>query len=126
MKFIPLRDLKKGTYQAQVTNCIETKSQNDNEMLKVTITIWDTDGQKHSMNDNLFGFKLKNFCDVANLNDAYETGEVTIAQVIGKECLVSVDEESYINKEGSTVKATKIKKYLAQPANAIVDDAIEF
>lgn len=126
MKFTPMSELSKGTYQAQVTHAEEKISAAGNEMLKVTMMVWDNEGHKHSLSDLLFGFKLKNFCEVAHLEEEYKSGEIFPNQIVKKEMLISVDEEEYINKTGEKAKAMKIKKYLLSKPSVVVEEDINF
>jgi hypothetical protein len=86
MRFVPKSEdelnplLPAGDYDAEVTKAEAAVSQKKNDMIKLTLRIFDHNGGTIIINDYLLEAmlkKLKHFCDSAGLTDIYERGELT-------------------------------------------------
>lgn len=74
--------LKDGEYDAFVTNAIWSKSSSGNVMADINVRVFDKEGVSHDIRDFLVFtdkmlWKIKHFCDSANLQKTYEDGLFT-------------------------------------------------
>ncbi len=79
--------LEEGTYDFQVIDAIDTLSKANNEMIKLTLKIWDKNGLEKIMDDFLLekmAFKLRHFSECTGLLEKYETGQMNSHDCIGK------------------------------------------
>jgi hypothetical protein len=95
MKFTPkteeeLNEIKlvpEGKYSFEVLNAEPMISKGGNEMIKLTLGIWDKEGQIHTIFDYLLeamAYKLKHFCDAIGLSDKYKEGSIEPFDLIAK------------------------------------------
>lgn len=66
-----------GIYDFEVVKCEEKVSKSGNEMLKLTLRVWDMMGREHTVFDYLMdsiAYKVKHFCDTVGLEEAYNAG----------------------------------------------------
>jgi len=95
MRLTPMSDeqlavmnlLPDGEYQFEVTNAEDTKSKSGNDMIKLTLTVWDAEGRQHTVYDYLLEAmpkKLKHFAKHLGLITKYESGELLADDCIGK------------------------------------------
>ena len=122
MKFTPVKEeemesnfkpLAPGYYNFEVKDAEETVSKSGNEMIKLTLKVWDNKGKEYTLYDYLLSsanmmWKLKHFCDSCELAEIYENGELTDSACIGKCGKVETDIEK---QEGYGPRA-KVKDYV--------------
>lgn len=76
-----------GIYPFEVIEAMSTISKSDNEMIKLTLKVWDHNGIERIINDYLleaYLFKLLSFCESTNLLDKYDSGTVLDTDCYGK------------------------------------------
>lgn len=69
-----------GVYDFTVTKAEEKRSFSGNEMIKLTLQIWDKSGREHYIFCHLLNAMphlLKHFCEATNLMDNYNSGILT-------------------------------------------------
>ncbi len=69
-----------GIYEFVVTKAEEKISQSGNEMIRLSLQIWDKAGKEHFVFCNLLNAMphlLKHFCEATNLMDSYNSGILT-------------------------------------------------
>jgi hypothetical protein len=93
MKFNPLTEeelqttalVPDGIYAYQVIKSEDKISQTGNEYTSLTLKIWDVQGKEHLIFTNLALVKLlKHFCDVNNMQDLYQSGDVPADRCLNK------------------------------------------
>jgi hypothetical protein len=119
MKFTPKSEeeitsenlLPAGIYQFEIVEAKEQVSKSQNEMIKLTLKVWDNDGGEHYVYDYLLesiAYKLRHAAEVCNLLDKYESGHLSA--------------DDFINKSGSLkldIKKDKTNQYPDQ--NSVSD-----
>ncbi len=119
MRLTPMSDeqlavvnlIEKGKYQFEVTNAEDTQSKSGNDMIKLTLTVWDNEGRQHTVFDYLleaFPKKLKHFAKHLGLITKYEAGELLADDCIGKCGTLDL-----------TIQEDKLRKY--PPRNSVAD-----
>jgi len=79
--------LKPGIYSFRVANAHEHTSKSGNEMIKLTLEVFDDEGKTYTMFDYLLeamSTKLFSFCYATNLDGQYSNGVMTAQDCIGK------------------------------------------
>lgn len=97
-----------GTYDFEVSNAEETTSKAGNDMVKLTIFIFNAAGARWTIFDYLVGspkavFKVKQFAEAVGLRDAYDRGELDAVDMIGKtgQCkVVTIKSDGFADKNG--------------------------
>lgn len=95
MKFTPKSEaqlieenlIPEGTYDYEVIQAEERQSKAGNDMIQLTLKIFDQNGKERRVYDYLLEamqFKLIHFCESAGLTDIYETGQLTSAHCEGR------------------------------------------
>ena len=97
MKFTPMTEdkinemglLPNGLYDFEVLNAKDQLSKNGNEMIKLTLKVFDKSGKDRIIYDYLLNlestqYKIKHFCDVAGLGEKYKLGEFNSIDCLGK------------------------------------------
>lgn len=92
MKFTPIDgDINKmklifheGIYMVEVLRQEEKISKSGNEMIEIMVKVHGDDGKTEIIYDWLLSYKLKSFCEAANLKEEYAKGEVPGSLVIGR------------------------------------------
>lgn len=90
--------LPKGVYQFEVSNAEDTKSQAGNDMIKLTLKIYDKNGSPTTLFDYLlesWAYKLRHFAEVTGIVDKYDLGNIE-----AKDCLGKVGHAEIIIEEG--------------------------
>lgn len=119
MKLTPMSDeqlavmnlIPEGQHQFEVINAEDTQSKSGNDMIKLTLTVWDAEGKQHTVFDYLLEAmpkKLKHFAKHCGLIVKYESGELLADDCIGKCGLLEL-----------SIQEDKTGKY--QPRNSVVD-----
>jgi hypothetical protein len=93
MRFQPLTEeeiqieslIPEGIYSYHVVKSEDKISQSGNEYIALTLKIWDQDGKERLVYTNLALIKLlKHFCDVNNMQDLYQLGEIEADKCLDK------------------------------------------
>lgn len=144
MKFAPKTEeelevqtlLQPGNYQFHVADASNEKSKNGNEMIKLSLQLWDKDGSTHFVYDYLLeamSFKLRHFCAVTGLMIKYESGMLDATDCIGKQGHVEiVIKEGKAKDDGSkypsqnSVKDYKVSTNYATSTNDSHDEDVPF
>lgn len=100
--------IKEGIYEGVVTASQDTKSSSGNDMMDVTITVYDENGKPHDIRDFLvftrtMMWKVIHFCDSAGLLKEYEEGKLCSQVAINKRVVVKVSIE-----EGKEIPSHKL------------------
>jgi hypothetical protein len=137
-----------GTYDAEVLEFHDKDkhnqpliSKNGNPMTFVKLSVWDANGQIHSLSDylvdiQLMAFKIRHFCEATGNLDKYETEqEIKGIDVFGKRIKVVIGSQSPKPKSDGSFYPPKnvVKDYvkslqLVKPKtdDQIFDDDIKF
>jgi len=127
MKFTPKTDeeikneglLDTGIYKYHILNAEDTVSKAGNQMIKLTIEVFDKNNQARILYDYLiesFSSKLINFCEFNNLMVKYNEGEIKDIDCKGKSGKLEIGiEKGRTKPDGSEYPNRNIiKKYLKE------------
>jgi hypothetical protein len=130
MKFNPVTEeelataalLPEGIYSYQVIKAEDGISHAGNEKIDLTLKVWNDEGKEGLVFSNLSLIKLvKHFCDVNNMQDQYNTGEIKAIMCnkkSGGRVMIGIDPEKP-NPNGGMYKAKNIvKDYIAASAGS--------
>jgi Protein of unknown function (DUF669) len=121
MKFKPLTEeemqskslLPDGIYNYQVIKSEDKISKSGNEYISITLKVWDREGKEHIIFTNMALIKLlKHFCDVNDMLDDYQTGNIDAIKFLNKNkgnVTIGTDPEKP-NPNGSYYAAKNIVK----------------
>lgn len=121
MRFTPKSEeemnplLPPGDYDAEVIKAEETVSSKGNDMIKLTLCLYDTDGAKVFITDYLLEAmlkKLKHFCDSAGLAEVYARGELTAEACRGATVIVKIKQK--IDETGQYPPKNEVDDYLTK------------
>lgn len=119
MKFKPLENdsvavLPNGKRKYTILNAEEAVSKSGNEMLKLTVELFNDEAKQVILFDYLLGFKLKNFCSANGLTERYNAGELLADECKHKSGYVEIAiEKGKPNDNGGNFPdRSVIKKYL--------------
>lgn len=122
--------IAEGQYQYEVQNAEDTQSKSGNDMIKLILTVWDSEGRQHTVYDYLLEAmpkKLKHFAKYAGLITKYESGELLADDCIGK-CgaldLIIQEDKTGKYPPRNSVADYLIKKDFVQPKK--VEDDVPF
>lgn len=90
--------LEPGTYDFQVMEAKEAVSKAGNDMITMTLWVWNKNGKKFNVWDRLVAtpkaaFRIKNFCKATGLESQYKNGTLTpddCADTHGT-CVIKID-----------------------------------
>jgi len=85
--------LEKGVYNFRVTKAEDQISKSGNEMIKLTLQIWDKAGDSHFIFDYLLekaAYKLRHFAECCGLIDKYNLGAFSAGDCEGREGKVDI------------------------------------
>lgn len=88
--------LPKGEYMFSVKHAENAVSKKGNDMIKLSLSVWDDAGKEYSLYDYLLESmpaKLKHFCDATGMGSQYEKGALDVAHCLRKEGVVLLDVE---------------------------------
>lgn len=144
MKFAPKTEeelevqslLEPGIYQFQVLDATNEMSKKGNEMIKLSLQLWDKDACCHWIFDYLLeamSFKLRHFCSVTGLMTKYEKGQLDASDCIGKTGCVEISIKEGNSKPDGTKYPSQnsVKDYVLNTSYAVssndsVDDDVPF
>lgn len=105
--------LPEGKYDFEVIAAEEKQSAKGNDMIVVTIAIYQNGNRKTNVFDYLLesmAFKLRHFCQNTGLIEKYESGELTADDCIGKTGLCKIKIQK--DKSGNYPDKNVIADYL--------------
>jgi hypothetical protein len=85
--------IEPGTYDFEVIDAQDKVSRAGNDMISITLRIWDNHGRERQVYDYLlesFPVKLKHFAKVTGLLDKYELGEIVASDCLRRSGRVEV------------------------------------
>lgn len=113
--------LPPGEYDAEIGTAEDTVSKSGNEMIKLDLTVFDTNGGKRFIYDYLLesmAYKLRHAAEACGLLAKYEQGLLTADDFIGKGCRVKIgiDDKVAANKKNGTdyPPSNMIKDYIIE------------
>lgn len=123
MKFTPKTEeqinsenlLPNGIYPFEITAAQDTSSKSGNEMIKLTIKVWDAEGDERLIYDYLLesmAFKLRHAAEVCGLIEKYEQGVLTASDFIGKNGAVKISIRK--DKTGQYKDQNQVVDYIVQ------------
>lgn len=121
MKFAPKTEdqinneglLRAGIYPFEIIEASDQQSKSGNDMIKLAIKVWDSEGSEHYVYDYLLesmAYKLRHAAEACSLLDKYESGELLASD--------------FVNKTGSLKIAIKKDKMGQYPDSNQVNDYI--
>lgn len=138
MRFEPLTDeqlqisalLPEGIYSYKVVKSEDKVSQAGNEYISLTLQVYDDQGKEHLVFTNLALIKLlKHFCDINNLQNEYESGELPSNKCLNKSggrVCISIEGEKP-NPNGGVYKSKNIvKDYIADQKGSLMNPLPEY
>lgn len=130
-----------GSYSYQVIKAEDKISKAGNEYTSITLKIWDEQGKEHLIFTNMALIKLlKHFCDVNNMQDLYQSGNIHHENFLNKSggrVLIGIEGEKENGKGGMYKAKNIVKDYIVAPhgsmmkplpesKDSFVDDEIPF
>jgi len=142
MKFTPLPEdelkqndydiLPAGTYDFEVLDAKEKTAKSGNDMIELTLNVFESKGKNYRMWDYLVAtpkaqFKILNFCEAVGIKDKFLAGNLTAFDCLKKTGLVKVKVETQDNDSRNVVKSYVVSKPLLPLNNSTEkDDDIPF
>jgi hypothetical protein len=110
--------IKAGVYSFRVANAAEQTSKSGNEMLKLTLEVFDEQGAPHTVFDYLLEAmpqKLYSFCHATNMTQQYQMGQMRDIDCIDKCAYVEITvEKGQPNPQGGVyADKNQVKCYLS-------------
>jgi len=117
--------LDEGMYPFQVVNAEDAISKSGNEMIKMTLKVWNKDGSERTLYDYLLdamAFKLRHFCASTGLLEKYEHGKLHAIDCIGKtgKADIMIQPGQPNDKGGYYPDKNSVKDYLAPDKQSIL------
>ena len=121
MNFKPLSEeelqisslMPEGVYDYQVIKAEDKISKAGNEYTSIQLLVWDNQGKTHTIFTNMaLVFLLKHFCDVNNMQEQYQSGNISPNEFIDKaggKVIIGIEAEKP-NPNGGMYKAKNIVK----------------
>lgn len=116
--------MKAGSYPFQVKNAKDKMSKNGNEMIELTLEVFDQEGRAFNIFDYLLESmpgKLFGFCTTTGLEQKYHAGSLEAGDCIGKSGYAEIEvQKGKENPQGGTYPdKNNVKKYIVKPAGSI-------
>ena len=99
-----------GEYDFEVTDAAEDQSKAGNDMVKLTVSVFNQEGQRRTIFDYLVdteggAYKIRHFAEAAGLLPQYERGEMAAEDMIGRNgrCKLTIQKDKsgqYPDKNG--------------------------
>lgn len=88
-EFPPLSDIEPGVYDFQVLKAEQKRSKSGNQMIELTLAVWDANGVQRHIFDYLVSmpsmvYKIKHFCDTVGLTKEYLAGCLNVNDCVDK------------------------------------------
>jgi len=111
--------MKPGIYQFSVANAIDKTSKGGNEMIALTLEVFDEMGATRNVFDYLLEAmpqKLFGFCEATSMEHHYHQGTLRASDCIGKSAFVELTiQKGKDNPQGGTYSdKNEVKKYTAK------------
>lgn len=115
--------IDEGTYPFEVLEAKESKSKSGNDMIEMKLKIWDHQGRERICFDYLLeamAYKLRHFCEAANILDKYEAGQLTALDCVGKQGYLELTIQAGKQKPdgGYYPDKNSVKDYLKEKPSA--------
>ena len=126
--------LDSGEYKFAIRDAQEQVSKKGNEMLKLTLVITKED-KEYWVYDYLLAMdfhvtRISDFLGSVGLADCFEDGKLDVNDIIGRNGMAEIMQDSYVNDNGATVDSNKVSKYihahLPSQNDELFDDDIPF
>lgn len=113
--------LKPGIYHFRVANAKDKTSKNGNEMIEITLEVYDNEGHSRTMFDYLLEAmpqKLFAFCTTTGMEHFYHQGGLTANDCIDKSAYVEISvQKGKPNPQGGDYPdKNEVKRYMTKPA----------
>ena len=123
--------LQPGIYNFLVSKAEDTTSKSGNEMIKLTLTVWDNNGHEHIVFDYLLeaiAYKVRHFSDATSLLDKYLSGCLNAEDCLGKSGHVSIIIQDGAAKGDGTNYPNRnaVKDYIKKENSPVVSNSEEF
>jgi len=120
--------IPEGIYPFDVTDAKETYSKKGNEMIRLTIVVYDSANRKHVLDDFLLDampFKVRHFCEYTGLIDRYNAGELSSGDCYKKSGWAKISIETGRPKPdgGEYPPRNSVKDYCEKPVDAVRNGA---
>jgi hypothetical protein len=107
--------LRSGVYDALIREAVETESKRGNEMIDVSVVVYDGDGGEREFRDfltntTLGALKLRHACEAVGALSKYESGDISAADFAGSNVRVKIGTEK---RRGSWPDRNVIEDYAA-------------
>lgn len=125
MNFVPKTEeelqtallLPKGEYMFSVKTAENAVSKKGNDMIKLSLSVWDDAGKEYFLYDYLLESmpaKLKHFCEATGIESQYAKGALDVQHCLRKEGVVLLDVEAATPKSDGGFYPPKnvIKDYI--------------
>lgn len=112
--------MPEGVYPFEVTDASDMVSKSGNEMIMLTLAVYDGQNRKHVMKDFLLdamAFKIRHFCEFTGILDRYNLGKVNAQDCYRKAGYAKVVVEAGRERPdgGEYPPRNAIKDYCARP-----------
>lgn len=130
-----------GVYDFEFTEAVDDISKAGNDMITVTLKIYNEQGESRKVKDYLMesmAFKLRHACETSGLSAAYEAGEIEAADFVGRSGRVKIkvkrqppyadknEVADYIVEEVAVTPATRAAFQKSAPTRHEEEDVIPF
>lgn len=111
-----------GEYDFEVAEAEEQTSKSGNDMVKLTVHVFDAEGRRRTVFDYLVGtekaqFKVRHFADAVGLIEQYNLGELLAEDIVGRtgRCKLNIKKD----KSGQYPDQNAIADYLPPKKAAV-------
>ena len=114
-----------GEYDFEVTAGEDTQSEAGNDMIKLTVQIFNNEGRSRLVDDYLLesiAYKLRHACDACGLIETYETGELSGADFIQKTGRLKLGIQK--DKTGAYPDKNVINDYIKRSVNGGTQESV--
>jgi hypothetical protein len=133
--------LPQGIYDFMVVGVSDKPSKAGNEMITLTLKVWDETGKEHEIKDYLLdalAYKVRHFAEATGLLDKYNAGNIDHNDCMGKTGRVEIIiQEGQLKDDGSRhANRNSVKDYILSKDKALskpkeitesdLDDSIPF
>lgn len=122
------RLLPEGTYDFEVYKALDAVSKKGNEMIRLTLRVFNRDGRTVLVDDYLMEavkFKLIHFCKATGLYPRYESGELVAEDCVGRagEVVLRIEKQDGYEPKNSVKDYVKLAEgETAKVASVAQDD----
>ena len=125
--------MQPGIYNFQVTDALDQKSKNGNDIIKLILKVWDNDGRERVIFDYLvdvaaFHYKLRNFAETSGMLDKYDHGNIDADDCknkLGKlKIIIQKDKTGQYPDKNAVADYIMAKGIVIKPAEPETDSSI--